>query len=155
MIELQILTDGLAKKKGILSQIEAENINQENTLKTEPVSFDDFEAIVDRKTVLIDELNKLDQGFESVYDRIKDSLLANKVRFKAEIEGFKILISEITELSVSIQAQEARNKTLVEKFFKKSREDIQAERIRAKSSYDFMNRMANQDVAPRFLDTKK
>lgn len=155
MVELQILKDSLVKKKDILLTIEEENKNQENALKATPVSFDDFEAIVDKKSVLIDELNKLDQGFESVYDRIKDSLLANKEKFKGQIEDFKALISEITDLSVSIQAQEARNKSLVEKFFSKSRENIQSERIRAKSSYDFMNRMSGQGVAPRFMDTKK
>jgi len=155
MIELQILKDSLAKKKTILVQIEDENKTQENVLKTEPVSFDEFEATVDKKTELIDELNKLDQGFESVYDRIKESLIAQKENFKADIEDLKILVSDITDLSVSIQAQEARNKSLVEKFFKKSREDIQAERIRAKSTYDFMNRMSNQEVEPRFMDTKK
>ena len=155
MIELQILKDSLEKKKGILIQIEEENKNQENVLKTEPVSFDEFEAVVDRKTVLIDELVKIDQGFESIYDRIKNELVAKKDNFKVEIEALKYLIADITELSVSIQAQEARNKTMVEKFFKKSREDIQAERIRAKSSYDFMNRNANLEVEPRFLDTKK
>jgi len=155
MIELQILTDSLIKKKDILVQIEDENRNQEKALKEEPVSFDEFEAIVDKKAVMIDELNKIDLGFESVYDRIKDNLIANRDQFKAQIEGFKVLISDITELSVSIQAQEARNKSLVEKFFAKGREDIQTERIRAKSSYDFMNRMAGQNVAPRFMDTKK
>ena len=93
--------------------------------------------------------------FESLYDRIKDNLIANKDQFKLEIEGFKDLISEITDLSVSIQAGEVRNKTMVEKFFAKSREDLQAERIRAKSAYDFMNRNTNQEVEPRFMDTKK
>jgi len=155
MIELQILKDSLAKKKRILVQIEDENKVQENILKTNPVSFDEFEATIDKKTELIDELNKLDQGFESVYDRIKESLVAQKENFKADIEDLKVLVSDITDLSVSIQAQEARNKSLVEKFFKKSREDIQAERIRAKSTYDFMNRMTNQEVEPRFMDTKK
>ena len=155
MIELQILKDSLEKKKGILVQIEDENKNQENVLKADPVSFDDFEAVVDKKTVLIDELNKIDQGFESVYERIKDTLLANKDQFKKEIESLKSLISDITDLSVSIQAGETRNKSLVEKFFTKSREDLQAERIRAKSTYDYMNRNAGQEVEPRFMDTKK
>jgi len=155
VIELKILEDSLIKKKGILIQIEEENNNQENSLKTTSVSFDDFEAIVDKKSALIDELNKLDQGFESVYDRIKDAFLSNRDQYKVQIEAFKSLISEITELSVSIQAHEARNKTLVENYFKKSHESIQADRIRAKSSYDFMNRMTHHDVAPRFMDKKK
>lgn len=155
MIELQILKDSLTKKKGILKQIEKENVNQESVLKAEPVSFDDFEAIVDKKTELIDKLTKLDQGFESVYERIKEELLTNRSQYKGQTESLKSLISEITEMSVSIQAHEARNKALVEKIFSKTREDIQAERIRAKSSYDFMNRMAKQDVSPRFMDKKK
>ncbi|MDR0220963.1 MAG: flagellar export chaperone FlgN [Lachnospiraceae bacterium] len=154
MIELQILTDSLNKKKDILTKIVEENKNQENALKIEPVSLDDFDAIVDKKAALLDELGVLDSGFESVYDRIREQLVAEQSEHKAQISTMKALISAITELSITIQAQEERNKTLVEKFFSQSRKDLQADRLRSKASYDYMNRRNSGEVAPRFLDTK-
>ncbi|MDR2547564.1 MAG: flagellar protein FliT [Lachnospiraceae bacterium] len=155
MIELAILEDSLIKKKGILVQITEANQEQEKALSQEPVSYDDFEVVVDRKAILIEELVKLDQGFESVYDRIKDTLLANREQHKEKIASFKALISDITELSVSIQAQEVRNKALVENALKQSRKDIKSDRVRAKAAYDFMNRMGSPaEVPARFLDTR-
>ena len=154
MTELTILEDSLKKKKKVLSDIIKENESQESALKAEPVSFDDFEAIVDKKTGLIEELVKLDQGFESVYDRIREQLLTNREQYKQKIESLKLLITEITELSVSIQAQEGRNKVLVEKVLKQSKDDLKTDRIRAKAAYDFMSRQA-RDVPARFMDTKK
>ena len=154
MTELTILEDSLKQKKTVLSNIIKENENQEAALKAEPVSFDDFEAIVDRKTALIEELVKLDQGFESVYERIRERLLTDRGQYKQKIESLKALISEITEQSVSIQAQEARNKALVEKALTQGKNDLKADRIRAKAAYDFMSRQA-QDVPARFMDTKK
>lgn len=155
MIELKILEDSLVKKKSILMRIEEENKNQENILKANPVSSADFEATIDKKTGLIAELNKLDQGFENLYDRIKEQLVTEQSAHRQQVAILKDLISEITDLSVAIQAQEARNKGLVEKFFSQNKQGIQADRIRAKSAYDYMNRMAGQEVAPRFMDTKK
>jgi flagellar biosynthesis/type III secretory pathway chaperone len=155
MIELQILADSLNKKKDILLKIVEENKNQENALKIEPVSLEDFDAIVDKKSALLDELNVLDQGFESVYDRIKEQLKAEQSEHRSQIAAMKTLISTITELSITIQAQEERNKALVEKFFNQSRQSMQADRIRSKASYDYMNRMSSNEVAPRFLDTKQ
>jgi flagellar biosynthesis/type III secretory pathway chaperone len=154
MVELQILEDALTKKKGILAKIEEENKKQEAILKAEPMRMDDFEAIVDQKTALIDELNQLDQGFESVYDRIKEQLISEQAQHKEKIAVLKDLIFAITGMSVSIQAQETRNKELVEKFFSQTRQDLQSERVRAKAAYDYMNRRP-VDVEPRFLDTKK
>ena len=154
MTELSILEDSLKKKKDILAAIKEENEKQESALKEEPASFDDFEASVDKKSTLIEELMHLDEGFESVYERIRDKLLAERDSYRAKVTALKTLISEVTELSVGIQAQEVRNKALVEKVLKQSREGLQADRIRAKSTYDFMNRVS-LDTPARFMDTKK
>ena len=154
MTELTILEESLAQKKVILARIIAENKAQEKALKADPADFDAFEAIVDKKTALIDELVLLDGGFESVYDRIRDTLLAQRDRYSKNIASLRALITDVTEQSVRIQAQEARNKALVEKVLARGREDIQTDRIRAKAAYDYMSRMTG-DTPARFLDTRK
>lgn len=157
MIEnyLQILEESLIKKTDILKQITAENKNQESVLKEEKVSMEKFEEAVDRKAVLIEELNRLDQGFERLYDRIREQLLEGRAQYQDQINTFQKLIADITEASVSIQAQEARNKVLVEKYFAESRDGIKGDRIRSKQAYDYYRRMSSNTVAPRFLDEKQ
>lgn len=157
MIEnyLQILEESLHKKIEILKKITAENKNQEKVLKEKPISFAQFEESVDRKSVLIEELNCLDGGFEQLYDRIKEQLLHGKEQYQKQIALLQGLIARVTEESVSIQAQEIRNKASVDRFFADSRKNIQEERVRSRQSLNYYNRLNGGEVSPQFLDTKQ
>ena len=62
----------------------------------------------------------------------------------------------MTEKSVAIQAQEARNKNLAENYFAKAREDLKKNRKSSRAALDYyrnMNKM--QVVSPQFMDKKK
>lgn len=154
---LQILEESLRKKVAVLKQIDIENIEQERVLKEEKVSLEDFEAGVDRKALLIEELERLDQGFERLYDRIKEQLLQGRAQYKEQIVRLQNLISDITDASVKVRAQEERNKKLVEKSFSNRRNEINSERMRAKSALDYYNRLSGPSggMAPRFMDKKQ
>ncbi|MDR2888242.1 MAG: flagellar export chaperone FlgN [Lachnospiraceae bacterium] len=154
---LQILEESLHKKLLVLQQVETENIAQEETLKEGKVSLEDFEASVDRKTALIEELNQLDQGFERLYDRIKEQLLRGRVQYKEQINRLQALVADVTDASVTIQAQEARNKKLVEKAFAGRRSEISNDRIRAKTAMDYYSRLSGPKggLAPRFMDSRQ
>ena len=41
---------------------------------------------------MIKELGKLDQGFETVYDRVREELLRDKARYRMEIIRMKELV---------------------------------------------------------------
>ncbi len=157
MIEnyLQILEESLFKKKDILGQITAESKHQESVLKEDKISLEKFEETVDRKATLIEELERLDQGFERLYDRIRDQLMENRELYQEQIDRFKQLISDITDASVSIQAQEARNKMLADKLFADNRSGLKDDRIRSKQAYDYYKRMSGSIVSPRFMDKKQ
>lgn len=157
MIEnyLQILEESLLKKKDILRKIIAESKNQESVLKEKNVSLEQFEETVDRKTVLIEELERLDQGFDRLYERVREELLGSREKYQKQIDTFKQLISDITDASVTIQAQEARNKMLADKIFAENRNGIQEDRIHSKQVYDYYKRMSSGVVSPRFMDKKQ
>ncbi len=158
MIEnyLQILEESLHKKLDVLCKIEEVNKRQEQILKAEMVLDEEFDACITDKGVLIDELKKLDEGFESLYERIKEQLSAGKERYKIQIAALQKLITDVTEKSVSIQAQEARNKALVEQFFAKRKQELQKGRRSSKVAFDYYRSMnQSQVVMPQFLDKKK
>ena len=75
---LQVLEESLYKKLDVLDRIEKLGIRQEQILNTIPVSEDDFDSSIEEKGRLIDELGKLDEGFESLYAHIKEQLVAGK-----------------------------------------------------------------------------
>lgn len=158
MIEnyLQVLEESLRKKMQVLERIEEANVRQERILKSVPVSEDDFDNSIEEKGALIEELNKLDEGFEVLYGNIREQLLGGKEKYKEQIAAIQQLIAQVTEKSVSIQAQESRNKSLAENFFADKKRELQKGRKSSKAALDYYRNM-NQShiVMPQFMDRKK
>ena len=158
MIEnyLQVLEESLLKKMGVLDRIEEANRRQEQILKDDIVSEEEFDQSIEEKGTLIDELNRLDEGFETLYGNIREQLSSGKEKYKVQIASIQKLITQVMEKSVSIQAQEARNRTLAESFFAERKQELQKGRKSSKAALDYyrnMNQM--QVVMPQFMDRKK
>jgi len=69
----------------------------------------------------------LDEGFEIMYEKLARELEGNRERYAAQIRELQKKVSRVTELSVTVQAQEARNKKLIESYFARERAGILAE----------------------------
>lgn len=132
------MIDSLNKKIDVLNEIHVKNEEQLKLAKAVPFSLEDFDKNAEKKTVLIYKLNKLDEGFDLVYGKIKDELKSNKDAYKDEIRTMQELIGKITDLSVKIQAEEARNKSAMESAFKAERTKLNVGRssVRAIKSYN-------------------
>ncbi len=151
---LEILADSLRKKSEVLDEIIQYNNKQENLLKQERVSLEEIDANMELKDGLIQKLTSLDDGFETLYERIKGQLLAQKDQYKVQIRQMQELISGITEKSVSIQAQEARNKGMIENYFARERGQLRQSRQVSKAAYGYYKSMSN-GVSSQLLDQKK
>ena len=103
---LGILEDSLHKKLDVLEEIAAYNKHQEELLKKDTVSMEELDTNMEQKDVLIQKLTELDEGFEALYERIREQLLTNKDAYKDQIRRIQGLISKVTEKGVSIKAQE-------------------------------------------------
>ncbi len=153
---LEILEESLQKKSAVLDEIMAYNNAQENLLKEDKVSMEALDANMDQKDRLIGKLTELDEGFEALYERIRDQLSGNKDAYKPQIRRLQELISQVTEKSVSVQAQEARNKKLVEDYFLKERNQLRQGKKASKAAYGYYKSMSNSNVVPsQFMDQKK
>lgn len=153
---LNVLEDSLKKKMEVLKRIREVNEAQTEILKREPVDLEAFDQTVDEKDLYIDELTKLDEGFEALYDNVKQELVGNKQKYAEQIGRMQKLITQITDESVSIQAEEERNKALVEKCFKKKRQELGNSRKNSQAVYGYYQNMNNmKSVQPQFMDKKK
>lgn len=158
MIEnyLNILEESLKKKMDVLMRIQEVNDVQTDILKKEPVDLEAFDRTVDEKDLYVQELTGLDDGFESLYDKIRQELIENRQQYAGQIQRLKELITQITEKGVSIQAHEERNKALVESYFKKERGQLGKSRKNSKAVYGYYRNMNNRNVTqPHFMDQKK
>ena len=129
---LNILEESLQKKLKVLEEIALYNQGQEELLKKEKVSLEELDENMNQKEELIQKVTALDEGFETLYERIKEQILTHKDDYKEQIRKLQQLISQVTEKSVSIQAQEARNKKLIEDYFKKERSQLRQNRQSSK-----------------------
>lgn len=153
---LSILEESLRKKLQILDELTSYTMAQQDLLKAEELDYDAFDQLVEKKDPLVQMIMELDQGFETVYDRIKEQLLGHKELYAVQIRTLQNLISELTDKSVKLQAMEQRNKTAVEQQFRKSREKIRQGRQNKQAALNYYRNMNHSDfVPPQFLDNKK
>lgn len=153
---LTLLEESLRSKLQVLDEIQQYNLKQQEIFQAEEVDIDRFDEYVEEKGNLIDKLNSLDNGFESLYAKVSKQLSENRDQYKDQIKQLQELVTKVTESSVSIQAQEARNKKLIEDFFRKTREDLGMGRKSSKAAYDYYKNMSKSAVVlPQFMDSKK
>lgn len=152
---LKILDESLDKKLALLKEIEDLSLSQ-SVMIEDGAAFEDIDANMDDKAVLIDRINKLDEGFQAMYDNIKENLEAQKEEYEDEIELIKKKISEVMSCSTQIQAIEARNKAAMEQRFAKAHKDIRSRTVHASQVQDYY-KVANRlnAITPQFMDKKK
>ena len=134
---LSVLEESLRKKLQILDELTSYTMAQQDLLKAEELDYDAFDQLVEKKDPLVQMIMELDQGFETVYDRIKEQLLEHKELYAVQIRTLQNLISELTDKSVKLQAMEQRNKTAVEQQFRKSREKIRQGRQNKQAALNY------------------
>lgn len=158
MIEnyLGILEESLEKKVLVLDEIEDYTAKQERLLKQEKVSMEELDANMEQKDGLIQKLTALDDGFETLYERVKEQLSTNKDAYKDQIKRIQELITKVTEKSVSIQAKESRNKKLVEEYFSNKKHEIRQGRQASKTVLNYYKSMSDTSaISSQIMDQKK
>ena len=153
---IDIMMQSLRKKEQVLDAIIRLDDVQKEQLENPESPVEAFDQTVEDKAALIEQMEQLDSGFDKLYAHVREELSANRERYAQQIRSMQELIRSITDKSVRIQAQEARNKELmIQKF---SRVKRQAREIRANSratTQYYKNMMQLNVVEPQFMDNKK
>ena len=82
---LQMMIESLRKKDDVLTKIIEKNKAQAECIHDKEygeIDWDRFNVLIAEKDTLIERINELDGGFQSVYDRIKAELDKNKDSYK-------------------------------------------------------------------------
>ncbi len=153
---LVVLEDSLNKKKAVLDRILNISQSQTSLLKGDGMDAEQYDGYVDEKDACIQELEALDEGFDALYEKVRQELLQNKEQYAGQIRKIQGLISEITEKSVSIQAQESRNRDLLTAYFAQERQALGQMRKSSKVAYGYyqsLNKARREDAS--VMDLKK
>ncbi len=155
--QIKILLDSQEKKLLVLERLLVLTKQQEENLKSEEFDADKMEDCIRRKNLLINDLTKLDDGFEGIYARVGAELQKNKALFRSDIEKLKQLITEITDLSVSIQTLEESNRLKMSMVMKEQKSEIKRIKMSSKTVAAYYKNMSSQNNSSDayFLDEKK
>ena len=81
---LSILEDSLKKKLAVLEQIDEVSDVQTALLKEETFDLERFDATVDEKDAFIKQLSELDDGFETLYEKVREELLKDRRQYEQQ-----------------------------------------------------------------------
>lgn len=148
--QLSILQESLVAKRQVLLEIQEYNRKQEAVFTAEEVDMSLFDEAIEEKGRLIERLTQLDDGFETMYQKLARELENNRERYAVQIKVLQEQIREITDLGVSIQAQEARNKSLIENYFSRERKNMHKSLQNSTKAYKFYKNMSSLNAAGNY-----
>ena len=153
---ITILAESLKKKNEILDEVRKLNQEQKRLLADETLTPDEFEKTLGKKETLIEELNQLDEGFQQLYEKVRPEIQENMDKYADQIRLMQEEIQKITDKTVAIQAEELRNKQLMESKFSNIRKQIREVKTSQKAVNTYYRNMMNRNINESpFLDRKK
>lgn len=115
-----------------------------------------MEETLRKKQEFIDKLNELDEGFQLIYDRLKEELQENPENYKEEVKEMKELISQIMGKSMLVQTEEERNKLAMKEYFSNFKSGIRQARTSQKAAVNYYNNMNKLNhIEAQFMDRRK
>lgn len=153
---LQIMIECLEKKLEVLDKVSELDKKQLKIALAQPMDLEAFDQTMDEKGELIEELNKLDEGFSETYERVRDEVQAEPEKYRDVVKRLQDLVREAVDKGVSIEAQEKRNKAAMEAAIGMKRREINEKKVTASVAsryYKITSRINNID--PQLMDKKK
>lgn len=153
---LQILIESLEKKNEVLDKISVLNKEQAEISAHQPMDMEAYDKTMDEKGELIDEINRLDDGFTSTYERIKDEVQKQPDKYRSQVLVLQELIRTAVEKGVVIEAQEKRNRAALETVFRMKRQEIRQMKVSSSAAATYYKSMSRiNTVDPQLMDRKK
>lgn len=163
------LEDQTAKKTYILllieilqKKVQALNILMQLTTRqhdliasSDIINEEEFLQTISLKEERIIHLTSLDEGFDKLYQSVKEELMTEKEKYVSEVISLKELIANITDLSVNLQAMEKRNKSQLDLYFSTMRKKIKNSRLSSKTVANYYKTMTKQHEVQSFFYDKK
>lgn len=150
-----ILLESLQRKENYLKQVLTLTKEQELLATAKKFDEDAFGEIIDKKEVYINNINEIDKGFTSVYERARREILDNTEAYKAELKEMQQLIKRCVELGVEIETLEQRNRAALERAFSVGFKGIRQAKQSKNVASKYYKSMSNGNVNDSILYDKK
>lgn len=152
---LQVLSESLDKKIIILKELERLTAEQKEIVDANDFDEEAFNTNVNKKAALIEEIEKLDKGFQILYNNIKFQIEGNREQYKSQIAELQGKIKIILDYSSSLQVAEKRNNTLIRNRFNDMRKEVHQVKKNREAASNYYKNMNNLSSQSYFMDQKK
>lgn len=153
---LQIMIESLEKKIDVLDRVLELDKRQIAIALEQPFDLEKYDKTMDEKGALIDELNRLDDGFTSTYERVRDEVQANPKAYSDKVKRMQDLIRMAVDKSVTVEAQEQRGKQAMQSAVNAKRKEIRSVKVSNAAASQYYKAMSRiNDVDPQLMDRKK
>ena len=152
---VSILHQSLERKKEQLNKLLQLTKKQAEIAGEKDFNEDAFEDVINEKDILINNINEIDKGFTSVYDRVRTEVLDNQDVYKKELLAIQELIRECVDLGMEIEATEKRNKALFEQVFARGFKGIKQVKQSKQVANRYYQSMSNGAVNDSILYDRK
>lgn len=152
---ITIMRESLERKKKYLDEILMMTKQQEKIAKEKKFDEDAFGDLIDKKEVLIENIEQIDKGFTSVYDRIRVDVLDNKELYHDQLVSIQNLIRDCVDLGMKIEALEERNRMALEKVFSIGFKGVKHAKQSKQVANKYYKSMANGNVNDSMLYDRK
>lgn len=156
-VYVSALQESLKNKYEVLQKIYEETERQRKAVSTETLDIDEFEKAVQEKEELIERIQSLDEGFNSIFAKISDALHQQKQQFKPQILEMQNMLRTMTDLGVKIQALEQKNRNRFESLVVEKRQEVRDFQKNNRTANTYNQHMANrhQQWQSYFVDKKQ
>jgi len=153
---LSVLINSLSSKNMLLSDLLDLTGQQESIINEQELDYERFNSVIEEKDRLIKKIQEIDDGFELIYNRVKEALTKDKQKYEDKIKLMQQLIKDIMDKGVRLEVLEKRNKMKMEIYFSNKRNELKTSKINSRTVANYYKSMSNQHAEESyFFDTKK
>ena len=152
---VNIMRESLERKQRYLAEILKLTNEQSVIAAAEKFDEEQFSELVEKKDVLIDNLNEIDKGFSSVYDRVRIEIQRDPVVYRDELLAIQNLIRICVDLGMQIEAVEERNRAVMEQVFSAKFQGVRQMKQSKTVANKYYKSMANGMVNDSLLYDRK
>ncbi|MBP3567706.1 MAG: hypothetical protein J6K04_00930 [Lachnospiraceae bacterium] len=156
MTYIRMLLDVLNKKEIHLTKLLELTKEQEALLKEDDFNDAQFAILVEKKSGNLRKIEEIDNGFQSIYNRVEEEMKEHKEDYKDQILEMQGLITRVTDLGVKLSALETKNKAALEAKLQGKRQGIRQFKVSKQTATTYYKNMIGmQTGASYFMDQKK
>lgn len=154
---ISVLHGSLRKKLDLIKKLLELTKEQNKILNQETIDIDNFDRLVSKKEVKINEMLEIDRGFQTVFNKISSVIKESPQQYRQQILEMQNFIRTITDIGVEIENLEQKNKEKFNKYLASKRSDIKNFKVSNKTAVSYYKNMSNQhrEWQSYFIDSKK